>query len=120
MVLVFILFGSIGPGVEFFPDIEPKYIRGTVDETAEIVRRVVESMGMEVLSDAPTDDGWLVEATSTSLWFGFVDDFVVRMRKDGAMTRIDVRSKSRVGGSDLGANAKRVRAFFEKLDEASS
>ena len=38
----------------------------------------------------------------------------------GGETRVDVRSKSRVGGSDLGANAARVREFFERLDEATS
>lgn len=105
---------------EAFPDIQPQLIAGTVDENAEIVMRILESMGMEILSNAPTDDGWLIEATETSRWFGFVDDFVVRLRQEGAMTRVDVRSKSRVGGSDLGANAKRTRAFYEKLESATA
>jgi uncharacterized protein (DUF1499 family) len=103
-----------------FPDIQPKLVVGTVDENAEIVLRVIEAMDMEILSNAPTDQGWLIEAAYTSRWFGFVDDFVVRLRQEGAMTRIDVRSKSRVGGSDLGANARRVQTFLEKLDAATS
>jgi len=105
---------------EAFPGIEPKFVVGTVDENAEIVRRVIEAMDMEILSNAPTDDGWLIEATYTSRWFGFIDDFVVRLRQEGAMTRIDVRSKSRVGGSDLGANARRVQEFIERLEAATS
>ena len=56
-----------------------------------------------------------IEATATSFWFGFVDDIVVRVRatSDGAV--IDARSTSRVGLSDLGANAARLRAFSEAV-----
>jgi len=103
-----------------FPDIQPQLISGSVDENAELVTRILESMDMEILNNAPTDDGWLIEAAYTSRWFGFVDDFIVRLRREGAKTRIDVRSKSRVGGSDLGANAKRVRAFYEKLESSTT
>jgi uncharacterized protein (DUF1499 family) len=40
---------------------------------------------------------------------------VVRVRADGAGTRVDVRSVSRVGRSDLGTNARRIRAFLGVL-----
>lgn len=105
---------------EAFPDIQSQLIAGTVDENAEIVARIIEAMGLEILSNAPTEDGWLIEATYTSFWFGFIDDFVVRLRPEGAMTRVDVRSKSRVGGSDLGANARRTQDFYARLDAATS
>ncbi|HEX7466433.1 MAG TPA: DUF1499 domain-containing protein, partial [Usitatibacter sp.] len=69
--------------------------------------------GWEVVSsDAPSGR---IEATDTSLWFGFKDDIVVRVRPDGAGSRVDVRSVSRVGKSDIGANAKRVRGFLARL-----
>ncbi len=102
---------------EAFPDITPLVLDGSVDVNAEKVRRVIAAMGMVILSDASSEDGQLIEATYTSAWFGFVDDFVVRLQPDGQKTRIDVRSKSRVGLSDLGANARRVQEFFEKLQE---
>jgi uncharacterized protein (DUF1499 family) len=102
---------------EAFPDIKPLLLDGSVDVNAEKVRRVIAAMGMAILSDASSEDGQLIEATYTSAWFGFIDDFVVRLQPDGAKTRIDVRSKSRVGLSDLGANARRVQEFFEKLQE---
>ena len=105
---------------EAFPELGPVYINASVDESAEIVRGVVRSMGMEILADAPTEEGWRVEATATSLWFGFVDDFVVRLQPSGANTKVDVRSKSRVGVSDLGANASRIRSFQERLKAATS
>ena len=56
-----------------------------------------------------------IEATATTRWFGFKDDVVVRIRPEGAGSRVDVRSMSRVGVSDLGANAARVREFLAKL-----
>jgi uncharacterized protein (DUF1499 family) len=78
--------------------------------------------------DAATAIGWeivaadavagRIEATATTPWFGFRDDVVVRVAPTPTGSRIDVRSVSRVGKSDLGANAKRIRAFFARLDHA--
>lgn len=52
-----------------------------------------------------------IEATATTSWFSFSDDVVIRVVPAQGGSRIDVRSVSRVGKGDLGANAKRVRAF---------
>ncbi len=104
---------------EAFPDLKSRKVNAGLDETAEIVRVILADMKMELLDETLTDDGWLLEAASTSRWFGFIDDFVVRLTPEGSLTRVDVRSKSRVGGSDLGANAARVRAFFAKLEAAT-
>jgi len=56
-----------------------------------------------------------IEATATTLWFGFKDDVIVRIRAEAAGSRVDVRSVSRVGDSDIGANAKRIREFLARL-----
>ena len=53
-----------------------------------------------------------VEAVATSFWFGFKDDLVVRVQATPSGSRIDVRSVSRVGQSDLGANAARIEKFL--------
>jgi uncharacterized protein (DUF1499 family) len=59
-----------------------------------------------------------IEATDTTFWFGFTDDIVIRVRPAGKLgARLDIRSKSRVGQSDLGANAARIRAFLKRLKE---
>jgi uncharacterized protein (DUF1499 family) len=47
--------------------------------------------------------------------FHFRDDFVVRVRPDGEGARVDMRSKSRVGKGDLGANAQRIQHFLQAL-----
>jgi uncharacterized protein (DUF1499 family) len=56
-----------------------------------------------------------IEATATSLIYAFKDDIVVRIVPRDGGSRLDMRSMSRVGRSDVGVNAARIRAFFEKL-----
>jgi hypothetical protein len=53
-----------------------------------------------------------IEAVATTRWFGFQDDIAVRISASGAGSRVDVRSRSRVGRSDLGANARRIQDFL--------
>jgi uncharacterized protein (DUF1499 family) len=60
----------------------------------------------------------IVEATATTLFFRFKDDVVVRVRPDPARpggSVLDMRSISRVGGSDIGVNAQRIRDFLRDL-----
>jgi uncharacterized protein (DUF1499 family) len=106
---------------EAFPDIAPLTVGADLGAAAKTARRVIEEMKMEVLAEGPgaeAGSGWRIEAVATSFWYGFKDDFVVRLTRDDRGTRIDVRSKSRVGLSDLGANAKRVRDFLARMDAA--
>lgn len=58
-----------------------------------------------------------IEASDTTFWFGFTDDVVIRVAADGEGSRIDVRSLSRIGRSDVGANARRIRKYEAKLAE---
>jgi Protein of unknown function (DUF1499) len=55
----------------------------------------------------------IIEASVTTFWFGFVDDVVIRVRADAQGSRIDLRSASRVGRGDMGANAARIERFAE-------
>ncbi|HET8624976.1 MAG TPA: DUF1499 domain-containing protein [Gemmatimonadales bacterium] len=75
--------------------------------------------------DAARAEGWeivaadsaagRIEATATTGWFGFKDDVVVRIRPEGSGSVIAVRSVSRVGRSDVGTNARRIRAYLRRL-----
>lgn len=56
-----------------------------------------------------------IEATDTTVWFGFKDDIVIRITSLDGKNRIDVRSASRVGLSDAGTNVKRIRHYFKEL-----
>lgn len=74
---------------------------------------LVEARGWN-LARADADD-YIIEATEVLPWFGFKDDVVIRLEPDGKRTIFDMRSKSRVGGTDLGVNAARIRSFIEDL-----
>jgi uncharacterized protein (DUF1499 family) len=71
-------------------------------------------MGWEIVDAQPREGR--IEATATTFWFGFKDDVVVRITPLAAGSRIDVRSKSRVGRGDTGTNAQRVRAYLKRLN----
>ena len=74
-------------------------------------------MGGDIVAVSPQD--LRIEATDTSLLFGFKDDVVIRVAAladvSTASSRVDVRSLSRVGGSDFGVNAKRIRDYLARL-----
>ena len=70
-------------------------------------------MGWEIVASDPAQGR--IEATATTFWFGFKDDIVVRLAAEGTGSRVDVRSLSRIGSSDVGANAQRIRAYLEKV-----
>lgn len=77
---------------------------------------VAEEMGWEIVDQNP--DLGRIEATATSFWYQFKDDIVIRIRpaSDGSGSEIDMRSLSRVGRSDVGVNAARIRETFAALD----
>ena len=59
-----------------------------------------------------------IEASEQSFWMGFTDDTVVRVAEADSGSRIDVRSTSRHGRSDLGVNAARIRTSLAALHDA--
>lgn len=83
------------------------------DQALERAASVLEDMGLEVVNVDPS--AGRVEATATTFWFGFKDDVVVRVRPVAGGSLVDVRSVSRVGRSDLGANAARIGEFLEEF-----
>jgi uncharacterized protein (DUF1499 family) len=96
-----------------YPDIQPLELAVTPDIAYARALAAAHEMGWEpVAADAAAGR---IEATATTLWFGFKDDAVVRIRPAAMGSRVDVRSVSRVGGSDVGTNAKRIRAYLAKV-----
>jgi hypothetical protein len=96
-----------------YPDIKSLIVKTNPRETMQRAIDAARASGWEVASSDAASGR--LEATATSTWFGFKDDVVVRVRPEGAGSRVDVRSVSRVGGSDIGANAKRIREFLARL-----
>jgi uncharacterized protein (DUF1499 family) len=97
-----------------YPNLAPIRIAASLPDAFQHSVRAAESLGWQITYSNP-ETGTL-EATETSRIFHFVDDISVRLRPDGpAATVVDVRSKSRVGRGDMGANARRIEAFRQKL-----
>ena len=98
---------------EAYPDLEPIRLAASSERVMEAALEVAERMNWEIVH-ADSTAGKL-EATATTFWFGFKDDVVIRIREDGEESVVDVRSKSRIGQSDLGANAERIQTFRDHL-----
>ncbi len=96
-----------------YPDIQPLHLDAAPAEAFPRVLAAARAMGWEIVAENAGEGR--IEATATTFWFAFKDDVVLRLRPDGTGTRVDMRSVSRVGGSDVGANAARIRAFFARL-----
>jgi uncharacterized protein (DUF1499 family) len=73
-----------------------------------------QAQGWEIVASSREEGR--IEATDTTLWFGFKDDVVIRIVVgEAGGSKLDIRSMSRVGKSDLGKNADRIRAFLAAL-----
>lgn len=96
-----------------YPDVVPVTLAMAPDAAFERALAAARDAGWEIV-DAD-QEARRIEATDTTFWFGFKDDVVIRLRPSGEGTRVDVRSVSRVGRSDVGTNARRIRAYLESL-----
>lgn len=96
-----------------YPWVRPLELPIPPDQALRRSVSVLEDLGLDVV--AVDEAQGRVEATATTFWFGFKDDVVVRVRPAGSGSVIDVRSVSRVGVSDLGANARRIGQILDGL-----
>jgi len=99
-----------------YPDIAPLLLNITPDKAFERANRVATKMGWKIV-DASIKEG-RIEATATTRWFGFKDDIVIRIENGDGGSRVDIRSVSRVGKSDLGTNANRIRRFLREMEKS--
>jgi uncharacterized protein (DUF1499 family) len=96
-----------------YPDLQPVTLNVPPREAFDRALATVREMGWDLVAgDAAAGR---IEATDTTFWMGFKDDVVIRVRATDGGSQIDVRSLSRVGGGDVGTNAKRIRAYLDAL-----
>jgi len=96
-----------------YPDLRAHRMNAAPADAFKRALQAAREMGWEIVAEDAA--AGRIEATDTTFWFGFRDDVVIRVEADGAGSRIDVRSVSRVGRGDVGANARRIRAFLRAL-----
>lgn len=101
----------------YYPDIKPVGVLGTTPQKLfQRALNAARAMGWHIAATVSSPDGGRIEASDTTFFFGFTDDVVIRVEPSGKMgARLDIRSKSRVGISDLGKNAARIRAYVKTL-----
>jgi hypothetical protein len=104
---------------ESYGDLRGLRLPRTVADATERAEALVRARGWRI---ARLDrQAGVIEATATTFFFRFKDDVVIRIRPDPARpggSIVDMRSISRVGVSDLGVNAERIRSFLADLKAA--
>jgi len=96
-----------------YPNLKTLQSDLSAQEAMEKAESVARSLGWDIVN-VDLAKG-LLEATETTLLWGFKDDVVIRVQESAGKTLIDLRSVSRFGGSDLGANAARIETFLNKF-----
>jgi len=101
-----------------YPDLKPLALSVTQEKAFEKALEIVTNKGWEVIA-SDVDEG-RIEAVDTSLLFGFKDEVVVRVAESDEGSIIDIRSRSRIGRIDRGANAKRIRDYLKTLKQTTA
>jgi uncharacterized protein (DUF1499 family) len=99
-----------------YPDIQPVHLAMPPAQAFQRALVAVRESGWHLV--AADSAAGRIEATATTFWYGFKDDVVIRVIPSDRGTRVDVRSESRVGRSDIGTNARRIREYLKKLSGA--
>jgi len=97
-----------------YPDVRPLGMPVSADDAFAAALALVEGRGWEVLSADPAESQ--IEAIATSRLFGFEDEVAIRVTETDTGARIDMRSRSRLGQIDRGANARRIEAYLTDLE----
>lgn len=99
---------------EAYPDLVTQRYSEPANVVFENALAAVDELGWELV--AADASAGRIEATDTTFWFRFKDDVVIKVDQQGSDTVVDVRSVSRVGTGDVGANAIRMRKLFALLE----
>jgi uncharacterized protein (DUF1499 family) len=97
-----------------YPDLRPLELALPPKQAFARAAQTAKAEGWEIVG--LDESAGTIEAVATTRWFGFKDDVVIRITPAAAGSRIDMRSKSRVGRSDAGANAHRIQEFLARMN----
>jgi uncharacterized protein (DUF1499 family) len=98
-----------------YPDLQTILSEMTIEEAFDRALQVATDMGWDVYHQDL--NAGVIEAVDTTAIMAFKDDVVIRVRSNAQGTLLDLRSVSRVGIGDIGANAKRIRAFRQRFGQ---
>lgn len=96
-----------------YPDLQTLVLNAPAEQAFGRALDTARRVGWRIIAEVPGEGR--IEATDTTFWFGFTDDIVIRIVPAGHRSVVDIRSVSRVGRSDAGTNARRIRSFLRQL-----
>jgi len=103
--------------MEAYPDVQPLTLNADMQVVMDAAVDLILQREWDLVAINRKEGR--IEATEELAWFGFKDDVVLRFTREGENeTRVDMRSKSRIGRSDVGVNAKRITRFFADLEQS--
>lgn len=94
-----------------YPDVQPLAVRAPAEKVFGAISAVAGRMDRWTVVKVDRATHTLLAEARSKLW-RFIDDVTVRVEADGAGSRVHMRSRSRMGKSDFGANAARIRTFL--------
>ena len=103
-----------GPRMLSHSNVEPNFFSIPPSTVFQAALTVANTMQWKVAAAIEAEGR--IEATATTRLLRFKDDVVIRIRPTANGARLDIRSTSRVGNSDLGTNARRIRTFLQELN----
>ncbi len=94
-----------------YPDLTTKVLPGTPNVVMDRVKNLFDQRSYITITrdDRQANE---MELVCESGIFHFQDDVILRFRANRLATTVDMRSKSRDGKGDAGANAARIRDYF--------
>jgi len=98
-----------------YPEIVPIICDLPPEAAFSSVSKIAQDLGWTILVENP--EAGQIEAVDVTPIFRFRDDIVIRIRAYNEGSRLDIRSASRLGRSDLGMNAKRIRKFIRYFNQ---
>jgi uncharacterized protein (DUF1499 family) len=96
-----------------YPDLKPQVFQQSYEPVFDAAAAVAHEQGWEVTQEDRATG--VIQAVATSRLWRFKDDVTVTVTREGTGARVSVRSHSRIGKGDLGANARRIRLFQAAL-----
>lgn len=100
-----------------YPDIQPIILPVAPSAAFAAALKEAKNRGWQIVNSKASKG--ILEAVATTFWFGFKDDVIVRVTPAPGGSRVDMRSVSRVGSGDIGANANRIRSYLLSLAKNS-
>ncbi len=103
--------------MQAYPDIRPMVLERSAEETYDLTHEAVTKLDWEIVNERKPDgnQSGQIEAVAKTLLMGYADDIVIRVSAGKGEAKIDVRSASRYGEHDFGANARRIRRLFTEV-----